>query len=58
MMLDVFIFNLLLDSVTSSPSRGVSDLSDNKELLDRGLETGVEMIFMGDGGVYIINIII
>lgn len=38
MALDVFISNLLLDPVTSSPGR---DVSDNKELLDRSLETGV-----------------
>lgn len=47
MMLDVFIFNLLLDPLTSSPGRDVSDVSDNKELLDRSLETGVGI--MGGG---------
>lgn len=44
MALDVFISNLLLDPVTSSPGR---DVSDNKELLDRSLETGVGI--MGGG---------
>lgn len=44
MALDVFISNLLLDPVTSSPGR---DVPDNKELLDRSLETGVGI--MGGG---------
>lgn len=51
-MLDVFIFNLLLDPLTSSPGRDMSDVSDNKELLDKSLETGVGIIG-GGGGINI-----